>query len=299
MITVFGSINMDLIATTPRLPKPGETLAGTGFTTAAGGKGANQALAATRAGATVRMAGAVGSDSFATDALVLMKEAGTDLSAVKVVDDATGTAHILVGGDGENVIIVVASANGRVSDADGRAAVAAMNKGDTLVLQLEVPASAIETALSAARQAGIRSIINIAPLTADAARLGRLADIVVANETEFELLAGKNGLSAGEREAEMRRLHEETGQTIIVTLGAEGVIAFKDGALHRAKGLKIEPVDTVGAGDTFCGYLAAGLDAGLAFDTALRRAAVAGSLACLKSGAQPAIPLAADVDARV
>ncbi|WP_075291008.1 ribokinase [Pararhizobium arenae] len=297
MITVFGSINMDLIATTPRLPKPGETLAGTGFTTAAGGKGANQALAATRAGATVRMAGAVGSDAFATDALALMKDAGTDLSAVKVVDDATGTAHILVGGDGENVIIVVASANGKVSTEDALAAVAAMEKDDTLVLQLEVPAPSIEAALSAAKKAGIRSIINIAPLTSDAARLGRMADIVVANETEFELLAGKSGLASEDRIAEMRRLHDETGQTIIVTLGAEGVVALRDGTLHTAKGLKIEPVDTVGAGDTFCGYLAASLDAGLDFEKALRRAAVAGSLACLKPGAQPAIPLAAEVEA--
>ncbi|MDQ0318739.1 ribokinase [Pararhizobium capsulatum DSM 1112] len=299
MITVFGSINMDLIATTPRLPKPGETVAGTSFSTAAGGKGANQALAATRAGAKVRMAGAVGSDAFAADALVLMKEAGTDLSATRTVDEATGTAHILVGGDGENVIVVVAGANGKVSDEDGRAAVAAMSANDTLVLQLEVPPSAIETALIAARQAGIRSLINIAPLTADAARLGRMADIVIANETEFELLAEKSGLSADERIEEMRRLQGETGQTIIVTLGAEGVVALRDGTLYRADGLKIEPVDTVGAGDTFCGYLAAGLDAGLAFETALRRAAVAGSLACLKPGAQPAIPLAKDVDARV
>lgn len=299
MITVFGSINMDLIATTPRLPKPGETLAGTGFSTAAGGKGANQALAATRAGAKVKMAGAVGSDAFATDAVALMKQAGTDLSAVKLADEATGTAHILVGGDGENVIIVVAGANGRVTEQDGIAAVEAMAKDDTLVLQLEIPAASIEAALSAAKKAGIRSLINIAPLTPDAARLGRMADIVVANETEFELFAGKSGLGTDERIAEMRRLHDETGQTIIVTLGAEGVVALRDGTIHTARGLKIEPVDTVGAGDTFCGYLAASLDAGLDFEKALRRAAVAGSLACLKPGAQPAIPLAAEVEARL
>lgn len=299
MITVFGSINMDLIATTPRLPKPGETLAGTGFSTAAGGKGANQALAATRAGAKVKMAGAVGSDAFATDAVALMKQAGTVLSAVKLADEATGTAHILVGGDGENVIIVVAGANGRVTEQDGIAAVEAMAKDDTLVLQLEIPAASIEAALSAAKKAGIRSLINIAPLTPEAARLGRMADIVVANETEFELLAGKSGLGTDERIAEMRRLHDETGQTIIVTLGAEGVVALRDGTIHTARGLKIEPVDTVGAGDTFCGYLAASLDAGLDFEKALRRAAVAGSLACLKPGAQPAIPLAAEVEARL
>jgi ribokinase len=299
MITVFGSINMDLIATTARLPKPGETVTGTGFSTAAGGKGANQALAARRAGASVRMAGAVGSDSFAEGALALLKQAGTDLSLTKTVSEPTGTAHILVGGDGENVIVVVASANGTVSTDDAQAAVETMNAGDTLMLQLEIPPASVEKALVAAKSKGITSIINIAPLTADAARLGRMADIVVANETEFELLAGREGLSAAEREDAMQALSRETGQTVIVTLGAEGVVAVRDGNIHRAKGLKIEPVDTVGAGDTFCGYLAASLDAGLDFDAALRRAAVAGSLACLNPGAQPAIPLATEVDAKI
>lgn len=299
MITVFGSINMDLIATTPRLPKPGETVAGTGFSTAAGGKGANQALAARRAGADVRMAGAVGSDSFADGALALLKAADTDLSLTKTVSAPTGTAHILVGGDGENVIVVVASANGEVSEADASTAVDAMGAGDMLMVQLEIPAASVEKALLAAKAKGVTSIINIAPLTGDAARLGRMADIVVANETEFELLAGRDGLSAGEREDAMRALSGQTGQIVIVTLGAEGVVAVRDGQLHRARGLKIEPVDTVGAGDTFCGYLAASLDGGMDFDAALRRAAVAGSLACLKAGAQPAIPHAAEVDARL
>ncbi|WEZ84739.1 ribokinase [Rhizobium sp. 32-5/1] len=299
MITVFGSINMDLIATTARLPKPGETVTGTGFSTAAGGKGANQALAARRAGATVKMAGAVGSDSFADGALELLKSAGADLSLVKTASEPTGTAHITVGADGENVIIVVASANGTMSPDDAKAAVGTMATGDTLMLQLEIPADAVEAALDAAKQKGVTSIINIAPLTPEAARLGRKADIVVANETEFELLADAQDLTDAQREEAVRRLHEETGQTIIVTLGAQGVMAIRDGILHRAVGLKIEPVDTVGAGDTFCGYLAASLDAGLAFPDALRRAAVAGSLACLKPGAQPAIPVAAEVDARI
>jgi ribokinase len=295
MITVFGSINMDLIATTARLPKPGETVAGTGFSTAAGGKGANQALAARRAGATVRMAGAVGSDSFAEGALALLREAGADLGLVKTVGEPTGTAHIIVGGDGENVIVVVASANATVSTDDAVSAVAGMAPGDTLMLQLEIPPASVERALTEARGRGIRSIINIAPLTENAARLGRMADIVIANETEFELLAGKSGIGDQDREAAMRELHAETGQTVIVTLGAEGVVAVHEGDVHRAKGLRIEPVDTVGAGDTFCGYLAASLDAGLAFPEALRRAAVAGSLACLRPGAQPSIPLAAEV----
>jgi ribokinase len=299
MITVLGSINMDLIATTERLPQPGETVAGSSFATAAGGKGANQALAARRAGSGVHMVGAVGEDGFATPALALLDDAKVDLSAVARVTDPTGTALILVGGTGENMIAVVAGANGTVSTAQAEAAVEAMKTGDILMLQLEIPAEAIETALNAARTKSVLTVINTAPLTGDAARLARLADIVVANETEFELLAGSPIPNAAARQEMLKKLHAETGQTYVVTLGGDGVVAIRDGEIVTAEGLKIEPVDTVGAGDTFCGYLAASLEQGLDFAKALRRAAVAGSLACLSRGAQPSIPPAEAVDARV
>ncbi|MCB1446147.1 MAG: ribokinase [Rhizobiaceae bacterium] len=296
MITVLGSINMDLIATVTRLPKPGETVTGDHFVTAPGGKGANQALAARRAGATVSMAGACGEDEFAVPALTYLRFDSVNLDRVKSASTATGVALIFVGADGENVIAIVAGANGTVSAEDARAAVAGMKRGDTLMLQMEVPAAAIEAALAAARDKGITSIVNIAPITPDAKRLAEMADIVIANETEFELFCGSSGLDAGTREVQMLKINRERKQTVIVTLGADGVVAARNGAVHRAKGLEIEPVDTVGAGDTFCGYLAAGLDQGLKFDVALRRAAIAGSLACLKAGAQPSIPLQADVD---
>lgn len=297
MITVFGSINMDLVATTPRLPKPGETVAGTGFATAAGGKGANQALAARRAGADVRMVGAVGQDEFAGPALDLLEKAGTNLAAVARVDGPTGTALILVGGDGENMIAVVPAANGTVSAEQAEKAVGGMKSGDILMLQQEVPANSVKAALNAAKAKGVRTVLNIAPLIAETTELAALADIVIANETEFERLVGRDNLTASDREQILIEMHGKTGQILIVTLGADGVIAAEGGALHRTKGLKIEPVDTVGAGDTFCGYLAASLDAGLGFDEALRRAAVAGSLACLKAGAQPSIPVASEVAA--
>lgn len=299
MITVFGSINMDLIANTDRLPQPGETVAGSSFATAAGGKGANQALAAARAGSSVRMVGAVGQDGFAEPALALLSEAGTDLFSVKRVSEPTGTALILVGGDGENMIAVVPGANGTTTAADATSAVADMQAGDILMLQMEVPPEAVEQALRAAQEKSVRSIFNTAPLTDDAIRLADLASIIVANETEFELLIGAKSLAAEQRIEAMQALSARTGQTLVVTLGAEGVIAIHEGELVRASGLKIEPVDTVGAGDTFCGYLAASLDQGLEFPAALRRAAVAGSLACLNAGAQPAIPLAEKVDARL
>jgi len=299
MITILGSINMDLIATTDRLPQPGETVAGSGFSTAAGGKGANQALAARRAGSGVRMVGAVGEDGFAKPALALLDEASVDLSAVARTVEPTGTALILVGGAGENMIAVVPGANGTVSEAQAKAAVDAMQAGDILMLQLEIPAAAVEAALVAAKARGIITMINTAPLTADAARLARMADIIVANETEFELLAGRKVADAEARRRVLEELHDETGQTLVVTLGGDGVIAIRGGHFFAAQGLKIEPVDTVGAGDTFCGYLAASLEQGLDFERALRRAAVAGSLACLVPGAQPSIPLSQAVDMRL
>jgi ribokinase len=274
-------------------------VAGNGFSTAAGGKGANQALAARRAGSSVKMAGAVGKDDFAAPALALLEAAGTDLSAVKRAIEPTGTALILVGGDGENMIAVVPGANGTVTAADADAAVSALAPSDILMLQLEIPAAAVEQALTEAKRKGVITILNLAPLIPDAPRLGRLADIVIANETEFERLAGQEGMNASDREEALLRLHSETGQTLIVTLGGDGVIAIRDNQLSSAKGLVIEPVDTVGAGDTFCGYFAASLDQGLEFEAALRRAAVAGSLACLKAGAQPSIPLAEEVVARL
>ncbi|GAA4170052.1 ribokinase [Shinella granuli] len=299
MITVFGSINMDLIATPERLPKPGETVMGSSFTTAAGGKGANQALAARRAGAIVRMAGAVGDDRLGSQALALLADAAVDLNGVRSAAEATGTAHILVDDEGENVIVVVPGANGTVGEEDAKRTVGGMTRGDYLMLQFEIPNAAIEAALVSAKQKGVISIVNIAPFSADAGRLGAMADILVANETEFDLFVGKGELSDDARETTMRALHAGSGQTIIVTLGADGVVAIRRNEIFRAAGLKIEPVDTVGAGDTFCGYLAASLDAGLGFKEALRRAAVAGSLACLKPGAQPSIPFATAVDAEI
>lgn len=299
MITVIGSVNMDLIATTPRLPEPGETVSGTDFTTAQGGKGANQALAAQRAGASVTMAGAVGDDAFASEALALLADAGADLTSVRLLEGPTGIAMILVGGDGENMIVVIPGANGMVTAADADQAVAAMSAGDTLLLQMEIPEAAIEAALKAARARGVRSVLNIAPLTEAVERLAPLADIVIANETEFARLSGRPAETLEAARAELETLHAKTGQCLIVTLGGDGVLWARDGQIAHVASLKITPVDTVGAGDTFCGYLAQGLDTGMDFAAAVRRAAAAGALACLKPGAQPSIPVSTDVEARL
>jgi ribokinase len=294
VITIIGSINLDLIATVNRLPAAGETVLGDGFRTAPGGKGANQALAAARAGGRVRMVGAVGRDAFAAQATALLGEGGVDLSAVRDSGEPTGVALILVGGSGENVIAVVPGANGTVGpDAVTAAGIAA---GEHVVLQHEIPLDAVEKALDLARSAGAVSLLNTAPFRREAAPLLARADYVIANETEFDLYAGELALQGADRPARMRAFTGQTGRTIIVTLGGEGVIAVAPSGQLKVEALNVTPVDTVGAGDTFCGYLAAGLSADLPLEAALRRAAAAGSLACLKPGAQPSIPLALEVD---
>ncbi|TPI29539.1 ribokinase [Mesorhizobium sp. B3-2-1] len=294
MIIVVGSINLDLIANVDRLPSPGETVSGSGFTTAPGGKGANQALAAARAGAQVRMIGAVGKDTFAAEALALLREAKVDLSGVGETFASTGTALIMVGDDGENIIAVVPGANASVVPGD--LSKAFLKKGDVVLLQHEIPLATIDAALDQARTAGAVTVLNTAPFHAEAADFLGKADYVVANETEFDLYGEALALKGRDRAARMRDFARKTGRAIVVTLGGEGVMAATPSDFLTVPALKITPVDTVGAGDTFCGYFAAGLASGFTLEQALARAGAAGSLACLKPGAQPAIPLAKDVD---
>jgi ribokinase len=295
MIVVIGSINLDMITVVDRLPGSGETVRGSGFSTAPGGKGANQALAAARAGAQVRLVGAVGKDEFASAALACLKDGQVDLAGVAEIHASTGIAAILVDGAGENMIAVAPGANDSVLPGD--LAKARLQRGDVVLLQLEIPLPTVEAALDAARAAGAATVLNTAPFRSEAVDLLGKADYVVANETEFDLYGEALALSGRDRPARMRAFVDKTGRAIVVTLGGDGVLAATPDTFLNIPALPITPVDTVGAGDTFCGYLAAGISADMPLETALRRAAAAGSLACLKPGAQPAIPRAADVDA--
>lgn len=295
MITVLGSIGFDLTTISDRLPSPGETLVGTGFVSGPGGKGANQALAAKRAGAVTRMVGAVGRDAFAPQALELLKSGGVDLSKVEEHDAPTGIALIFVGGTGENMIVISQGANATVTSQ--QAAAAPLAHGDHLLLQLEIPIETVASGIMQAQGAGAVSILNTAPFNPAAASLTMDADITIANETEFDLACEALRLEGADRKARMAEFVKRSGKTIIVTLGSEGALAAAPSGFISVQALKIKPVDTVGAGDTFCGYLSAALDAGLDLETAMRRASAAGSLACLKPGAQPAIPDKGEVDA--
>jgi ribokinase len=289
MITVFGSINLDLIGKVSRIPKPGETVPGDDFSTAPGGKGANQALAAARAGAKVRMVGAAGANAMGDEALALLRAGGVDLSEVKRPDMPQGVAMIFVDTAGENVIGILPGANADVGIEDAERTLMSLKSRDVLVVQQEIAQGATIRALSIAKERGACSILNTAPFLPTTFEAAKRADIVIANETEFGLLGGDPGNPA--------EWAKSRNKTVIVTLGPDGAKAATPERSFAVPALKITPVDTVGAGDTFVGYLAAGLDAGLELEDAMRRAAVAASLACLKPGAQPAIPQASEVEA--
>lgn len=295
MITVFGSVNLDLIGGVERLPRPGETVPGTTFATAPGGKGANQALGAARAGGAVRMVGAVGRDAFAAPALQLLRSGGVDLGGLRELDGATGVALILVDKAGENVIAVIPGANGAMSVAEAEAL--DFGADDVLLLQLEVPVPAIEAAARRAREAGARVLLNFAPFRADALRLLPLATHLVVNESECALIAAALELEQGSVADQAAALALRLGITVIATLGRDGVLAVEGARIEMAPTLPVEAIDTVGAGDTFCGYLAAAFSEGLPLGAALTLASAAGSLACTKSGAQPSVPERSEVEA--
>lgn len=292
----IGSINLDQIGTVSRLPAAGETIIGGAFSTAAGGKGANQSLAARRAGATVHHIGLVGDDNLASEALALLREAGVGLDHVEAVSGRTGVAIILVDDEGENVIAVFSGANAQMNETRVDDGLSDLSQGDLVLLQQEIPVEAVSRALWHARRAGARSVLNTAPVHESMAALAPCADVLIANETEFAQLLGEE---ASDREAAMLDWTGRHDQSLVVTLGGEGALAASNGAIIRVPAIPIKPVDTVGAGDTFCGYLAAGLARSEELEPALRRAAAAAGLACLKPGAQPAIPPAAEVDAFV
>jgi ribokinase len=272
MILVFGSINVDVTVPVPHLPGAGETVLGGDYALLPGGKGANQALAARRAGAEVMLAGAVGRDGFAAVALELLRRDGVGLGLVREVERPTGCAAIMVGEGGENLIAVASGANEAVIA--GQVPERLLGPGTILVCQMEVPAIETIALIRRAQAAGARTVLNLAPaLPLDPAVFEAL-DWLVANEGEAATL-GSGRPRRG----------------LVVTVGERGAVAsLSDGSEIAVPALPISPVDTTGAGDTFVGAFAAGLDLGFGVEAALRFAGAAASLSCLGRGAQPAMP---------
>jgi len=287
MIVVFGSINVDLIVPVPRLPRAGETVLGGDYAVLPGGKGANQALAARRAGAKVVLAGAVGADSFAGIALDLLRGDGVDTRLVRVVEQPTGCAAIMVSSEGENTIAVAPGAN--ASARSDQVPDELLSAGTTLVVQMEVPPCETAMLIRRLRTRGGYSLLNLAPAVPIDIALLEEIDLVVANE-------GEAATTGSDPEQLARRLR----QGLVVTRGAAGALALlRDGIRIEVPALAIKPVDTTGAGDTFVGVLAAALDLGSPVEAALHRASAAAGLACLACGAQTAMPDEAAIAAAV
>lgn len=295
MIVVFGSINIDLVTPVERLPGPGETVLGPGYALHPGGKGANQALAARRAGADVVLVGATGRDRFSDAALALLAADGVDLDHVAQVDAPTGAAFIATDREGANQIIVAAGANAAVRpDALRQIELAAE---DILLLQREIPEEACLEAARAMKRAGGRVILNLAPAEAPSAALLDELDMLIVNEHEAVVLAQALGWPEQDPDAIARRLDGERGIATVATLGAAGLVAWIGGARHRLAAPQVAVVDTVAAGDSFTGAFAAALAADRDMTAALRAGLAAGSLACTRRGAQPSIPSAAEIAA--
>ncbi|HVR32040.1 MAG TPA: ribokinase [Acidimicrobiia bacterium] len=273
-VTVVGSVNLDLVATAPALPRPGETITGAVFERHPGGKGGNQALAARRMGADVRLVACIGADAEGERATSLLAAAGVDLGGCRIApDEHTGVALIVVGPGGENQIVVAPGANRSLERRDIGHGVT-----DVTVCQLEIP---IDVVITAVEEAAF-SILNCAPARELPPDVFERCDVVVVNETEASFY--------GDALARAK--------LVVKTLGAAGAVASREGTeIVRMPALDVAAVDTVGAGDTFVGTLAAEMASGASLEDALRLATAAGSVATTRPGAQPAIPTRQEVRA--
>ncbi|MBQ8229824.1 MAG: ribokinase [Clostridia bacterium] len=282
-IYVVGSINTDLVIKTPYMPKQGETLTGEGFFTAHGGKGANQAVAATRLGGEVIMCGCVGKDHFGEAALQALQDDKVDVGHIRVVNGkSTGTAVIIVA-DGDNRIILDRGANASLTRGDIDSVLETAEAGDIYLTQLENPIDVIGYGIKKAREKGLFVILNPAP--ADKAIEPYLSDcnLITPNETEVEILGGRERLL-------------QKAEALLITLGSRGFeISTRTGS-RRYPCMKIQPIDTTAAGDTLCGGLAAMLAEGKTLEEAAKFGSRAASIACTRTGAQPSIPTRTEVN---
>jgi ribokinase len=303
MIVVFGSLNADLVFSVDRLPRPGETVLTAGYDFHPGGKGGNQAVAAARAGAAVRLFGRVGPDDHGARLIDLQRAAGVDTAGILRDAAPTGLAFISVDRAGENQIVVASGANlqARAGDVPDLALVPAA----LVVAQMELAPAETAAVLKRARARGARTLLNLAPalpIAADA--LGAL-DWLVVNRIEADMLAAPLGLAGAAPEVIAQKLARAHGFACVITLGRAGAVAADAKDAWAVDALPVQAVDTTGAGDAFVGVLAAALDAGPdlpeplpePLPRALRRASVAAGLACTAWGAQSALPDRAAIDA--
>ncbi|MBQ5927197.1 MAG: ribokinase [Clostridia bacterium] len=283
-VYVIGSINTDLVIGAPYMPASGETLTGSGFFTAHGGKGANQAVAAARLGGKVVMCACVGDDDFGKLAIQALQKDGIDTRFVRIVENTpTGTAVIVVV-DGDNRIILDKGANACLSEQDVEKALAEAEEGDILLTQLENPVDIVGFALKKGKEKGMKVILNPAPADVHAEKYLNACDLVIPNETETEIFGGRENIL------------KKTGGNLIVTLGSKGFEIIQNYTANSYPCIKVKAVDTTAAGDTFCGGLVAKLADGESLEEAAKFGSLAASIACTRKGAQPSVPTKEEVE---
>jgi ribokinase len=299
-VAIFGSINMDVIAYLDRLPKPGETLHGSGYKMGLGGKGANQAAAARKLGSEVRFIGRTGADSFGDAARAELTSYDVDLTHIRRDEgSATGIAIIKVGEGGQNMITVIAGANGAVDQSDAEAAKADLEQARVLLLQLEVPLAGALAAAKIVRGKGGTVILDPAPAPKEpfSADIVAVVDVVTPNESETAGLLGWQPATPDDALRAARELKAKGFRTALVKLGAKGVAFSGLTEEGFVPPFKVTAIDTVAAGDSFNGGLAVALDEGKSLAEAVRFAAAAGALSTTKKGASAAAPTRAEMDA--
>ncbi|KAM3116355.1 ribokinase [Phormidesmis sp. 146-33] len=290
-VIVFGSINMDLVARVPRLPIPGETLLGQGFSTVPGGKGANQAVAIARLGIPAIMVGRVGGDQFGENLLNELKAAKIQTEDVSTdTSVSSGVALIAVDDRSENQIIVIAGANGNVNEEDVTRLIPHLSHATALLLQLEIPIAAVKLAAQAAKKAGVTVILDPAPASEIPLDLYPLIDIITPNAVEAEQLVGFPIDSPSLTSEAASVLQKRGVKTVILKLGAKGGFCATSEEAFFFPAFEVEAIDTVAAGDAFNGGLAAALAEGHSIREAVTWGAATGALSTTKSGAQGALP---------
>jgi ribokinase len=291
-VIVVGSLNIDQVVRTPRHPKIGETILGDDFRTFFGGKGANQAVAASRCGTAVTMVGKVGSDAFGDAILENLKNEGISLPFVRRDAQApTGVAFIIVDDDGQNTIVVAPGANACVTPQDVQDAQPVFTESDLVVMQLEIPQPAVETALALAYDSGIRTILNAAPAAELPLSFYKQIDTLIVNQSELALLSCESTLDAG-----IKQLVSRGAKNILVTLGGEGVLIHEPTSETLLPAYRLKVVDTVGAGDAFVGAFSSAIAQGATTLEAAEWGNAAGALAVTRPGAQNSLPYGEEIE---
>ena len=296
-IVVIGSSNTDLIIRVPRIPRAGETLLGGKFLSAAGGKGANQAVGAARSGGKVALIARVGRDAFGDRAVAGLRRDGVDVSCVfRDRSAASGAAMIFVARNGENSIAVAGGANEKLSPADVKKAAGVIRSGALLVAQLETPLATVIAAALIAAKAGLQVVLNPAPARPLPNRLLRLVSVLTPNETEAETLTGIKVTDAASAARVCATLRARGVGTVILTLGARGAFLATAGGQYRVPGFKVKAVDSTAAGDIFNGALSVALTERKTLRDAVRFANAAAALSVTRLGAQPSAPTRAEIE---